>query len=445
MKSQRERLSRRDWLQLASAGIMAGSASGWMPDLAAAASCSDVKPRSCILLWMSGGPSQIDTFDLKPKHKNGGEFKPIATAVPGMQVSEHLPHVARMMEHIAPVRSMQTKEGDHARGTYYLRTGYAPQGPIHYPTLGSLVSNEIGRRDADLPNFVSIAPFRAFSPAAYGPGFLGPQQAPLIVGDASSAPQGSDYDAALKVRNMEPVNVAPDQFTKRLELLTGLDESFRSRHSGLPIGSHASAYESAIRMMRSESRKAFELSTESAALRDAYGRNRFGQGCLLARRLIERGVPFVEVSLGFLPGQAVSWDSHSRNFASVKTLCEILDPAWGTLLSDLKQRGLLDSTLVVWMGEFGRTPRINGSGGRDHFPAAWTSVLCGGGIQGGQHVGSTSEDGMRITDRPVNAPDLMTTVCRALRIDPEKQNLSNVGRPISIADAEGQPIEEVLA
>ena len=202
--------------------------------------------------------------------------------------------------------------------------------------------------------------------------------------------------------------------------------------------SHQAAYGGAVRLMKPTAARAFHLDEEPDRLRDAYGRSRFGQGCLLARRLVERGVPFVEVALG-------GWDTHAQNFDAVRRLNGVLDPAWSTLMLDLEQRGLLDSTLIVWMGEFGRTPQINAQGGRDHFPSAWTTVLAGGGIKGGQVLGRTSADGTTIEDRPVRVPDFMATICKALGVDPSKQNESNVGRPIRIADAGARPIEEVLA
>ena len=177
-------------------------------------------------------------------------------------------------------------------------------------------------------------------------------------------------------------------------------------------------------------------------MRDAYGRNRFGQGCLLARRLIERDVPFVEVTLS---GTNSNWDTHQNNFDSVKQLSAILDPAWSTLMTDLQQRGLLDSTLVVWMGEFGRTPAINQQNGRDHFPAAWSTVLGGGGIKGGQVYGSTSDDGMSVKDKPVSVPQFLATICGALGIDHTKENITEEGRPIPIVDRGAQPIAELLA
>src|SRR5262249_47017350 len=200
-------------------------------------------------------------------------------------------------------------------------------------------------------------------------------------------------------------------------------------------GSHQVAIDRAVALMRSKGIRAFNLGEEAAALRDAYGRNPFGQGCLLARRLVERGVPFVEVTLTGAEGaNALGWDTHQQNFEAVKKLSAVLDAGWSTLMEDLKNRGLLDTTLVVWMGEFGRTPKINGFAGRDHFPTAWTTVLGGGGIAGGQVVGRTTDDGMRVDDRAVSVPDFIATVCLALGIDPRKQNNSNVGRPIRIAD-----------
>jgi Protein of unknown function (DUF1501) len=438
-------LSRRDWLKLSAYGAFGVSLSRWLPALAAGAADDPKRKRSCILLWMTGGPSQTDTFDMKPGHANGGPFQAIDTSVPGIKISEHLPKVAAQMQHCAIVRSMATKEGDHSRATYVMRTGYLPQGPVQYPTLGSVWSKELGRPEAELPNFVSIAPNRILSPTAYGPGFLGPKHAPLIVGNANPG-RDNDYEKALRVRNLEPAEgVETRQTDARLEILSALEDDFISRHPGVTSNSHRTAYLQAVQMMRSEAVKAFELSQEDDALRDAYGRNQFGQGCLLARRLIERGVPFVEVSLSGADGvSGIGWDTHSNNFDSVKALSATLDPAWGTLLSDLAQRGLLESTLVVWMGEFGRTPAINGNNGRDHYPNAWSTVLCGGGIRGGQVIGKTSDDGTKVEERPVDVADLLATCCLALGIDPTKQNMSNVGRPIRIADPQAKTIEEAL-
>jgi hypothetical protein len=442
-------LSRRDWFRLTSAGIVTYSMSGWLQTMAADVATHPQRRRSCILLWMDGGPSQTDTFDLKPGHPNGGPFKEIQTAVEGMRISEHLPKLAKHTKDMAIIRSMRTKEGDHGRAAFYLRTGYMPGGEIRYPPIGALLAKELGTEDAVLPKFVSIAPDRAVNPAAHGPGFLGPQYAPLVVGGMGLGvgQRGQfDYERALKVQDLEPSrSVLPAHLNSRIELLSETEKDFVKQHPGIATVSHQAAYERAAQLMRTVAAKAFNLEEEKDALRDAYGRNLFGQGCLLARRLVEQGVPFVEVTLGGLNGGTFGWDTHQQNFDAVRGLSGVLDPAWGTLMEDLKQRGLLDSTLVVWMGEFGRTPRITGQQGRDHFPNAWSTVLAGGGIKGGQVIGATSPDGMTIKDRPVTVPDFLATICRALGIDPTKQNLSNVGRPIRIADKSAEPIKEVLA
>src|SRR5262249_37033692 len=209
--------------------------------------------------------------------------------------------------------------------------------------------------------------------------------------------------------------------------------------------SHRSAYQRAVTLMRSSATKAFNLDDEPKELRDRYGRNLFGQGCLLARRLIERSVPFVEVSLATVGNLALGWDTHVNNFDGVRQLSEVLDPAWATLMEDLKAKGLLDSTLIVWMGEFGRTPRINGNRGRDHWANSWSTVLAGGGIKGGQVIGKTSADGTTVEERPVSVEDFLASVALALGIDITKQNNSNVGRPIRIVEPTAQPIKEVLS
>jgi hypothetical protein len=442
--------SRRDMLRLAAAGVVSFSTSGWIESLAADAAAHPARRKSCILLWMTGGPSQIDTFDPKPGHANGGEYKAIETAVPGISISQHLPKLAKQMKDIVIIRSMSTKEGDHGRATFNLRTGYQQTGPIRYPTLGSLVAKELGRDDAELPNFVSIAPFRSFNPGAFGPGFLGPQYAPLVVGERGAVDAQAAADArnlTFKVEDLDlPPGVDNRRADSRLGLLDAMRKDFVSRHPGVGPLSHQDAYLRAVRLMHSAASKAFDLEEEAPKVRDAYGRTAFGQGCLLARRLVERGVPFVEVSLSSAEGaMGAGWDTHTQNFEIVKKLSEVLDPAWAALMDDLRRLGLLDSTLIVWMGEFGRTPKINGQAGRDHFPTAWTTVLAGGGIKGGQIIGSSGPDGMEAKDRPVSVPDFLSTVCKGLGIDPMAQNDSGIGRPIRIVDPKAKPIREAIA
>lgn len=429
----RNSLTRRSALKLGAAGL----SSGWLASLAASAAENPDRKRSCIVLWMAGGPAQTDTFDPKPGHANGGPFKPIETAAPGVRIGEHLPQVAKQAKHLAVVRSMATKEGDHGRATLHLRTGNLPQGAIDFPVLGSLVAKEKERAGSDLPGFVSIAP-RGFGAAALSAGFLGPQHAPLVVGGNGDI-YSNDATGGLRVENLDrPSSVNDDRMAERLALLHESEAEFLAARPGVGTASHKSAYERAVRLMRPSAAKAFDLSDEDEKVRDRYGRNRFGQGCLLARRLVERGVPFVEVALG-------GWDTHDNNFKQVQSLCGTLDPAWATLMADLQDRGLLETTTVVWMGEFGRTPGINPRNGRDHYPNAWSVVLGGGGIKGGQTVGMTGTSGMEVVDRPVAVTDLLATICGAIGVDPLKQNLSNVNRPIRIVDQAAKPIREVLA
>jgi hypothetical protein len=430
------RLSRRDWLNLCAAGFGC-SLSGWFEGFARAAAANPGRKKSCILLWMSGGPTQMDTFDLKPGSRNGGPYQEIATPVPGVKISEHLPRVAAQMKRMAIIRSMSTREADHARGTYLMRTGRPPGGPVQYPSLGSLVAKELERPDAELPGFVSIAPVRFLSAAAFGPGFLGPRYAPLVVGENGG--RGADVSRALRVQDLDRArDVSSRRADSRLELLQDLNKDFLAERSGGPSVSHQTAYQRAVAMMRSTAVKAFDVEEEKPSLRSAYGRNLFGQGCLLARRLVEKGVPFVEVGLN-------GWDTHANNFDAVKRLSGILDPAWATLMQDLSDRGLLDSTLIVWMGEFGRTPRINGGNGRDHWANSWSAVLAGGGIKGGTVYGKTTADGMAVAENPVKTQDFLATIGQALGLDITRQNQSNVGRPIRFVDPGAKPIKEVLA
>lgn len=435
-------LSRRDWLRLAAVGGVGASASRWFPALAAETAAEVRNKRSVILLWMPGGPSQIDTFDVKPGHANNGPFKSISTAVPGIAISEHLPQLATQMSHLALLRSMTTKEGDHGRATYLLRTGYAPEGPVRYPSLGAALSKELAETENDLPDYVNIGGNNLiFNPAAFNSGYLGPRYAPLNV-SAFNNQNGPTF----QVPNLRAnPSVSQHAHQTRLQFLQDIDAEFQAQRPDPTIDSRRAAYERALRLMRSQAGQAFDLESESPALRDRYGRNTFGQGCLLARRLVEQGVPFIEVPLSTVPsGNFVGWDTHQNNFEAVKQLSAILDPGWATLISDLQERGLLETTLIVWMGEFGRTPTINGQGGRDHYPAAWSTVLAGS-IRGGQAIGKTNAGGTAVTDRPVSHADLIATICRAVGVDPSRQNMSNVGRPIRLADPEAQPITEVLA
>ena len=432
MTHRYDTFSRRELWRIAAASLGGVSCSGWLPRLALAAG-QQRPPKACIVLWMAGGPSQLETLDPKPGHANGGPTRPIRSAVPGIGVSENLPGLAKQMRDVALIRSMQTREGDHGRATQLMMTGYRPMGgAVDYPVLGSLVAHRLHRNDSQLPGFVSVAPLQLGNLSS---GFLGPKYAPLLVSGASNDPSSR---ANLTVENLTPVGIDLAELPARQQLLEILRQSVPG---AAPAAlKHAAVYDQAMRMVETRGEGAFDLDEEPAALRDAYGRSRFGQGCLLARRLVERGVPFVEVAVGSA-GEA-TWDSHVNNFQAVKSICAVLDPAWSTLLSDLRDRGLLGSTLVVWMGEFGRTPLINGNNGRDHFPDAWSVALAGGGIAAGQVIGSTTADAMSVKDRPVSAAELFATILEAIGISSVDSNLMG-DRPIPVVDG-GVAVQELL-
>ncbi|HEX5497957.1 MAG TPA: DUF1501 domain-containing protein, partial [Thermomicrobiales bacterium] len=305
---------------------------------------------------------------------------------------------------------------------------------------GALLAKELGEASVDLPGYVSIVPPNPGlgSLAFASSGFLGPRYAPLVLGSPDARDESVSVDEILKVPNLDrPAAVASEQAAARLELLRQFDLEFGRGRAGVVTSGHRAAVERAARMMSPAAAAAFDLKSEPAKLREAYGATPFGQGCLLARRLVERGVPFVEVTLD-------GWDSHIDNFGTVARLGGLLDQGWSALMVDLEQRGLLDSTVILCMGEFGRTPRINSANGRDHFPSAWAVALAGGGIHGGQAIGRTSDDGTTVEERPLRTVDLLATVCQALGIDHRKQNISNVGRPIRIVDKDAQIIQEAL-
>jgi uncharacterized protein (DUF1501 family) len=418
-----EMMQRREWLKLSAAGVLGCSASNWLDILAARAAESRQQTKSCILLWMAGGPSHKDTFDLRPETANGGPYRQIQTAVPGIQISEHFPQFARLTNHAAIIRSMSTSEGAHARASFNMHTGYREgQGGIQYPSMGSIVSRELGDETAAMPSFVSVGQ------RSYGSGFLGAKYQPLIVNDPARG-----------VENLR-TGVNADQFNNRVGLLEELENGFHSTHNAAAAQAHRTTTQRAVTLMRDTGTRAFDIALEPATSRSPYGTSKFGEGCLMARRLVEAGVKFVEVTLG-------GWDTHQNNFERVRQLSSQVDPAMSALVRDLRDRQLLDNTLVIWMGEFGRTPRINARGaqpGRDHYPRAWSSVMIGGGIRGGQVIGRTDAEAATVVDRPVNTLDFMATVCRALGIDHNKQNHAPNGRPIRIVDRPANPITQLF-
>jgi hypothetical protein len=413
-------LNRRDAMKLATSGVAASSLSGWLPVLANAETRLTSKAKACIVLWMDGGPSHKDTFDLKPDSEGAGEFKPISTSATGVAISEHLPKLAKQMHRIALLRGMSTLEGAHPRAKYMLHTGYREgQGGIQYPALGSIVSSEVGRPEFPIPSFVSIGN------RSYTSAYLGPRHQPLVVADPS-----------LGVANLKS-SLEGNQFDARVNLLENMEAGFRREY---PIGAgldHQVNYQRAVTMMKSREAAAFDLSKEPENMHELYGSSKFGKGCLLARRLVETGVKFVEVNLG-------GWDTHLDNFERVKKLSGTIDQPASALLDDLAARGMLDSTLGIWMGDFGRTPKINTRGekpGRDHFPRAWTSWMAGGGVKGGRVIGRTDKQGGTVEDRPIAVIDFMATVCTLMGIDPTKQIQTPIGRPIRLVDKGHKLIE----
>jgi uncharacterized protein (DUF1501 family) len=439
-------LDRRRMMQTMGAGLLGTTCARWLPAFAAEVAADPRRTRHCILLWMGGGPSQMDTFDMKPGHANGGEFKEIATAAAGLRFTEHLPSLAKHAERLAVVRSLSTKEGDHARGTQLVRTGHPPMGEVAYPSIACSLAKQLEVESLPLPSYVSVAPLDQISPAAFGPGFLGSRYAPAIVGRSTGGPPinvspgaaGGAF-AELKLENVEPPpGVDARHAARRMELWNALESRFLENSGVASFEAHHALYRKAADMMRPELGDAFNLSAEPDDVRRKYGVGQFGQGCLLARRLVEHGVPFVEVGLG--QGR---WDTHADNFKTLKELLAELDAGWSTLMTELGERGLLDSTTILWMGEFGRTPQINGQAGRDHFPAAWSCVFAGGGIAGGQAYGRTSADGTKVEENPTAIGDVLATLSTALGVPPDNTNETAQSRPIKIA--EGTPIQQILS
>lgn len=418
---RRGQLRRRDFLRSLAVGGAAAGALNWSDLVRLQASELRKQGLSCILLWMQGGPSQFETFSPKAGHENGGATKAIATSVPGIEISENLPQVARVMDELCLIRSMTSKEGSHPRATYLMHTGYLPTASVKYPTLGSIVAHQLGDTAAELPNFVRIGQARDGA----GGGLLGVEFDPFVINNAGGLPE-----------NTTPAG-GEARYQRRLKLLDRLEGHYANDGGKQEVADHRKLYEKAARMITSAQMKTFDINHEPAKVREAYGNSNFGRGCLLARRLIETGVPFVEVGLG-------NWDTHDNNFERAKTLCDQLDGPYAQLILDLKARGLLEKTLVVWMGEFGRTPRINPRSGRDHYPRAFNVALAGAGVKGGQVIGKTDAGGTSVSDRPVAVADLLRTLCTALKIDPNHENMSSIGRPIKIVDG-GEVVKEVFS
>jgi uncharacterized protein (DUF1501 family) len=412
--------ARRDFLKGVSAAALASGMLSWSDLITVQAEDLRRRGMACILLWMQGGPSQFETFSPKPGHENGGETKAISTSVPGIQIAEHYPELAKQAKDIAFIRSVTSKEGAHPRAQLLMHTGYLPMASVKYPTFGSITAHEIAGAAGQLPSFVRIGGVRNGGSA----GFLGVDFDPFDIANATAPPT-----------NATPTTDVA-RYERRLRLLDQLETDAGGKQISAEAAEHKKLYDRAAKMILSPDMKAFDLTKESDKTRDAYGRHNFGAGCLLARRLIESGVTFVEVGLD-------GWDTHDDNFERTKKLGGQVDQPFAALIADLKQRGMLEKTLIVWMGEFGRSPNVNARGGRDHYPRSFNVALAGGAIRGGQVIGETNAAGNEIKDRPVPVTDLFQTFCKALGMDADKENMSPIGRPIKIVDG-GKPVKEVF-
>ncbi|MCI0335279.1 MAG: DUF1501 domain-containing protein [Planctomycetes bacterium] len=433
---------RRDFLRVAAATGAAAGMMSWTDAICLSAEDMRKRGMACILLWMGGGPSQFETFSPKPGHANGGETKAIATSVPGIQIAETLPNMARVMNDLAIIRSMTSKEGSHPRASFLLHHGYLPMGGVKFPTLGSHVAHQIGDPKFDLPSFVRIGGRRA---DLGGAGFLGVDYDPFVLRNPEAKPENTQPVTSLMTKqrfgrgkqNLQDIEPAADaRYARRLEMLDRLQSDFGKIEGADIVADHRKLIRKSSDMILSPKMEAFDLANESDGMRDAYGRNPFGAGCLLARRLVEAGVTFVEVNLE-------GWDTHEDNFTRTAQRNEIFDKPMAQLITDLKQRGMLDRTLVLWMGEFGRTPRINARAGRDHYPRAFNIALAGSGIRGGQVIGETDAGGIEVSERPVAVSDLFRTVYTTLGINADHENMSRIGRPIKLVDG-GEVIRELL-
>ncbi|QDU97314.1 DUF1501 domain-containing protein [Lignipirellula cremea] len=423
-------LHRRSFLRQLSAGAGAGALSlGWRDMLIARADELQKNQRSMILLWMDGGPSQFESFNPKVGSPNQGPMGAIPTKLPGVHFAELWPRMAEVADKIALIRSMVSNEADHFRAIKLVRTGYRLNPTLPYPTWGSVVARDRFDASFDLPAFVRIGKPR------------------IKTRDVNSGLLGAKYesfkvDTPGKVPDNVMPTVDPATLQRRLALTEQLDQQFAADGGSLAVSEKKAVYEQTSQFVLSPKVNVFDLDQEPEKLRDEYGRTDFGQGCLLARRLVEKGVSFVEV-FGHGSKNDAGWDTHGNGFRDTPNLCGETDPAYSTLLRDLEDRGLLENTLVVWMGEFGRTPKIKKDGGRDHYAKGWQASLSGAGIKTGQVIGATDKDGVDATDRPVGVSDLFVTFCHCLGMDPHHEYVTREDQPIQLVKG-GELISELF-
>lgn len=404
---------------------VAGSAIAATTTSSAAGQTLGGNANSVIYLYMSGGMSHLDTFDTKPGAETQGPVESIDTAADGVQISQYFPNLAKQMNHVAVINSLYSNQGAHAQGRYFMHTGYTMRGTIVHPDLGAWSAYHLGKANRTLPANVKIGG----DSAGLGGGFLESSYAALPIGDPEA---GLQHSALAN-------GVSEAKFQKRLKRLEVMNGKFADRYNTKQSRAYASMYDEAINLMKSKDLETFDLSKEKSDLRDRYGRNKFGQACLLARRMAESGVRFIEVD-------DKGWDTHGDNFERVEEKSQVLDQALAALLGDLSSRGMLDSTLVVLATEFGRSPSIqfDRNLGRNHYPQAFSCLLAGGGIKGGLKYGSTDEEGREITEDMVTVPDFNATIATAMGIDIKKKAVSPSGRPFTVAD-DGEPVDDLFA
>ncbi|MCC6575616.1 MAG: DUF1501 domain-containing protein [Planctomycetes bacterium] len=421
-------VSRRDFLRTSAAGglVITSSFLGANTLLAepSAKATGTKKCKQVILLWMEGGPSQFETFDPKPGKKTGAPYKALETEVPGFTPCETFPKIAAAAKDICLIKSMTSKEGNHSRGAYYMHTGYIPNPTLKHPSLGSIVGHQLGKPDFDLPNFVKLrgAPFPA--------GYLGVENNPFVIANPGARIENLDYAKGVDKARME----------KRMKLVEEMEKDFAKSRGSDATDAHKAMYDKARKLMDSPLKAKFYIDDEPQEVRDAYGKGKFAESCIIARRLIEAGVACVEVVQG-------GWDTHDDGFVRCKQLASEIDQPWAALLADLKKRGLLDTTLVVWMGEFGRTPQVTDTEGRGHWPGNFCVAMSGGGVKTGQVIGETDEMGEKIVKDPVRPQDLYWTFASLMGWDTTREFEAGP-RPVWLVDIDkkldAKPVEKVM-
>ncbi|MEM8882482.1 MAG: DUF1501 domain-containing protein [Planctomycetota bacterium] len=421
--------TRRQFVGGAAKGLLGLSTAPLMTSLAKAGESVAIPreaatARNVIYLYMAGGMTHLDTFDVKPGASTQGPVEALNTSADGVRISQYFPLLAKHMDKVAVINSMNSNQGAHAQGRYFMHTGYQLRGTIKHPSMGAWLEKMRGRVNGTLPGHVIVGGGGEMATN----GFFDASLTPLPIGDPTA---GLTNSARVQ-------HVSEERFEHRIHKLERMNKAFREKYDARAVQDYAKVFEEAIRLMDSKDLEAFDVTKESEDVRNAYGTDRFGQGVLLARRLVERGVRFVEVVHG-------GWDTHSENFERMDELCPPVDRALSALLGDLEARGMLDETLVVLTTEFGRTPDINQdrANGRDHYPQAFSALMAGGGIQGGQKYGKTDEEGRKVIENLVRVEDFNATIAYALGLPLEFKLYSPSGRPFTVAH-NGKPVKALF-